>query len=191
MLVIVPDGVSSGDTFSVSTATGAFDVVCPPGVSAGDEIEVELPSTSAEPSAEGDAALLARIADFMEGDERYVQAIESFMAEHCGKVGHYSELRLDELNPQTREFPLEYHSLHHEYQALVEGLLEELLASLGLAPGHFVDTLRRCGAERRGTPAHALLKTLEAIDDLEEFLAMLHEAKLEGEGWYATYASEG
>ena len=110
----------------MSTASGAFDVVCPPGVSASDEIEVELPGTSAEPSAEGDAALFTRIADFMEGDERYVQAIESFMAEHCGQVGHYSELRLDELNPQTREFPLEYHNLHHEYQALVEGLLGAL-----------------------------------------------------------------
>lgn len=190
--VTVPPGIQPGDVFSVSTEASVFDVTCPAGVGVGDELHVEVPDVEA-PDVEAldvsgaststaDSALLERVSTHMDGDAHFVRTVEQFLADHCRKVGDPSELRLHELEPATREFPLEYQRLHRQYQQLVEGLLEELLTSIGTSPEAFVETLRRCGAEHKGTKGYALLKTLEAVGDLDDFLALLHEAKLEGGG---------
>lgn len=172
--VSVPAEVRPGDTFTVHTGQTTFDVVCPDGVSPGDALHVELPGTSAE----DDEALLQRITNYMEGDARFVQKAEGFLFEHCAKFSG---------DPSTsREYPIEFQSLHQLYARLVEAQLEDLLASLGLTPDSFVEALRRCGAEERGSPAHALLRSLDATSSFESFLELMAEAKLSGGGIFAS-----
>ena len=172
--VAAPAEIRPGDTFTVHTGQTTFDVVCPDGVSPGDLLHVELPG----PTTGDDEALLQRIADFMEEDARFVQKAEGFLFDHCSKFSG---------DPSTsREYPIEFQSLHQSYARLVEAQLEDLLASLGLTPDAFVEALRRCGAEERGSPAYALLRSLDATSSFDAFLELMAEAKLSGGGMFAS-----
>lgn len=172
--VAVPAEVRPGDTFTVHTGKATFDVVCPDGVAPGDALHVELPG----PSAADDEALLQRISDFMEQDADFVQTSEGFLFEHCSKFARDPSA--------SREYPIEFQSLHQRYARLVEAQLEELLASLGLTPDAFVEALRKCGAEERGSPAYALLRSLDATSSFDAFLELMAEAKLSGGGMFAS-----
>ena len=116
----------------------------------------------------------------MEADARFVRPVEGFLLEHCGRFGGAAAAAA------AGEYPLEYQSVHLRYAALVERLLTELLESIGLGADDFVSALRRCGGTARGTPAHRLLRSLDATRELADFLELMEEARLVGAGCFAS-----
>ena len=131
-----------------------------------------------------DVDLLERVAFYMEEDASFVEAVDAFLLEHCGKFGHPSERRCD--GDELKEYPLEYQTIHARYIRLVERLLEQLLTSLGTTSEGFVDTLRRCGATEQGKRGQAILRTIDATSDFDDFLGLVHDAKLMGSGCFAS-----
>ena len=131
-----------------------------------------------------DVELVERVSYFMDEDPRYVRRIEQFFLLYCATFGEPSERRQDEL--ECKEYPLEYQIVHQRYIKLVEVLLVELLDSFGVTPEAFVEVICRCGALQNGKRGHSLLRSINATHDFDGFLALMHDAKLMGNGCFAS-----
>lgn len=138
MAVTIPDGVQSGDQFTVTTAWGGeFTVDCPKGVGAADEIELSLPA-----GPETDEQLLEQVVEAVLDDESGVMRhIEAWCLENCRRQQSWPSRMHSEDN--TVEFSLEATVVHTEFVALYERLLEQQLSTLGLTSDDFVALVRR------------------------------------------------
>ena len=70
----------------------------------------------------------------------------------------------------TEENRLEWHELHAQLQAMVESLLEQQLAQLGVSVDDFVARLQACPESREGND---LLETVLSMDDFGSFKAQM------------------
>ena len=70
----------------------------------------------------------------------------------------------------TEENRLEWHELHAQLQAMVEGMLERQLAQLGVSVDDFVARLQACPESRDGND---LLETVLSMDDFGSFKAQM------------------
>ena len=70
----------------------------------------------------------------------------------------------------TEENRLEWHELHAQLQAMVEGMLERQLAQLGVSVDDFVARLQACPESREGND---LLETVLSMDDFGSFKAQM------------------
>ena len=74
----------------------------------------------------------------------------------------------------TEENRLEWHELHAQLQAMVESLLEQQLAQLGVSVDDFVARLQACPESREGND---LLETVLSMDDFSTFKAQMLRLK--------------
>ena len=70
----------------------------------------------------------------------------------------------------TEENRLEWHELHAQLQAMVEGMLERQLAQLGVSVDDFVARLQAYPESRQGND---LLETVLSMDDFGSFKAQM------------------
>lgn len=169
--VLVPDGLQPGDTFDVCTEWGAtFTLACPAGSAGGETVAVDLP-TFESVSSQVDA--LDAVRRFVEEeDTHFLARVQDFCRAHAHHFGDSSEVRLSSVE-ECREYPLEYTRIHQAFEALVEELLHDFIASIGLDVNDFVDLVARSGAEDKDR----LLRAIDAATDFDVFLMMVHEAK--------------
>lgn len=121
--VVCPPNVSEGMAISVQDPSGGgtFDVIVPPGVGEGEVFLVEPPIEQfmhiAAPQMDpGSAELLRAVLQALHDDE----SLDEFVDEHSEKFRDYEP---------DGEQSLAWGSLHMEYVALVERVLESVLES--------------------------------------------------------------
>ena len=69
------------------------------------------------------------------------------------------------------ENKLEFTVLHNEFKDLVEGLLSDFLAELGVTPERFADVVERASAEKES--GDFVATSILTVDDFLQFKAMM------------------
>ena len=102
---------------------------------------------------QGDACVRA-MAAFVAESREWALGVQGFLLQHCRSFEDVEENRL------------EWTELHAQLRGMMEQLLEEQLAQLGVSVDDFVDRLASCPASRAGND---LLETVLAMDDFGSF----------------------
>ena len=167
--VVVPDGISPGETFTVYTAWGgAYDVACPHSAFAGHTISINLPA-----GPDTDAELISRVTSYLEDDDsRLMQQVEAFAVANAHRVTDMPRVTSEAMG----EFSLETQGVHAEYVELVEKLLEELLLSLGLSAADFAAIVRRAGADA-ASAGGAVMRLIDGLTDFDVFVQMMEDTR--------------
>ena len=105
-----------------------------------------------------------------------MQQVEGFCLDNCERVLEGGRASSD---APTAEFSLETHELHREYVALVEGLLEQHVAALGLAADEFAAVIHRCHAGKAGAGGR-FIRTVESLTDFDVFVTMMNACRIDG-----------
>ena len=99
-------------------------------------------------------ACVRAMAAFVSGSREWALGVQGFLLQHCRSFEDVEENRL------------EWTALHAQLRDMMEALLEEQLAQLGVSVDDFVGRLAACPASRAGND---LLETVLAMDDFASF----------------------
>ena len=165
--VTVPDGLAPGDAFDVTTTWGhTYAAVVPAAAAVGDTVSIEIPATE-----DADEQLLAAVFSQL-SDADLMWKIYGFGREHAHMVSGRGRTGAADFDPVT-EYSLATHEAHSKFCAMLEAVLEQHIATLGLSLDEFVAVVARRGGALEGTDGERLLKAVESLTNFDVFCDLM------------------